>query len=80
MLAGRLPLRAEYGAVYLLAWITPAAMMYFNMAGLGVLPLALLALYAIVVRDAVANRVARDAPLPVTPALTAGPQRAAWPH
>ena len=80
MLAGRLPLRAEYGAVYLIAWIAPAAMMYFNMAGFGVLPLALLALYAIVVRDAVADRVPGDTPAPVTPALTTGPQRAAWRH
>jgi hypothetical protein len=56
ILAGRLPLRSEFGAVYLLAWIAPAALMYFNPAGLGIMPLALLALYAVIVREAVDAR------------------------
>jgi hypothetical protein len=55
LLAGRLPWRPEYAAVYLLAWIAPAAVMYLSMAGLGVMPLVLIALYAVMVREALSG-------------------------
>ncbi|HVX57454.1 MAG TPA: glycosyltransferase family 87 protein, partial [Candidatus Saccharimonadales bacterium] len=45
MLVGRLPWRTEHSAIYLLVWMAPLMMMYLNMVGLGVMPLALLALY-----------------------------------
>jgi hypothetical protein len=71
MLAGRLPLRAEFGAIYLLAWLAPAAMMYFNMAGLGIVPLALLALYGVVLRDAVSEPATSGVGRGVLPACPA---------
>jgi hypothetical protein len=55
MLVGRLPFRSEFGPLYLLAWIAPVALMYANMLGLGLLPLALLALYGLCVREAVSG-------------------------
>jgi len=75
MLAGRLPLRPEFAAVYLLAWIAPAAMMHLNMAGLGVLPLVVLALYGLSIRDAVSERAGTatgHAPVRAVPAISAG--------
>jgi hypothetical protein len=50
MLFGRLPLRPEWSGVCLLVWIAPTAMMYLNQMGLGVMPLALLALFVMGVR------------------------------
>jgi len=47
---GRLPLRSESSGVCFLAWVAPTAMMYLNQLGLGVMPLALLALFVIGVR------------------------------
>lgn len=53
ILAGRLPWRPAFSPIYLLAWIAPTAMMYLNMAGIGVMPLALVALFAVAVFEAV---------------------------
>jgi hypothetical protein len=80
MLAGRLPLRPELGALYLLAWIAPAAMMYLNMAGIGVMPLALVALYGIVLREAASAPAGDRAPAGTAPLLTAGSPGAAPLH
>ena len=52
ILAGRLPWRAEFGPVYLLAWIAPTAMMFFNIFGLGIMPFALVALFGVSVFEA----------------------------
>jgi hypothetical protein len=80
MLAGRLPLRGECAAIYLLAWIAPAAMMYFNMAGLGVLPLALLALYGLVVRETASEPAADPAPVRAASAIAPGSHGVASQH
>jgi Glycosyltransferase family 87 len=50
MLFGRLPWRSEWSGVCLLVWIAPTAMMYLNQMGLGVMPLALMALFVMGVR------------------------------
>jgi hypothetical protein len=50
MLFGRLPLRREWSGVCLLVWIAPTAMMYLNQIGLGVMPMALTALFVMGVR------------------------------
>jgi hypothetical protein len=57
ILTRRLPWRPGLRPVYLFAWIAPAAMMYLNMAGIGIMPLALVALFAAVVYEAVAGDV-----------------------
>ena len=46
----RLPLRPEWSGVCLLVWIAPTAMMYLNQIGLGVMPMALMALFVLGVR------------------------------
>jgi hypothetical protein len=54
LLFGRLPWRAEWSGLYLLAWAAPTAAMYLNTHGLGVAPLASIALFALSVREAAA--------------------------
>jgi len=54
ILAGRLPWRPALSPVYLFAWAAPLAMMLLNIAGIGIMPLALIALFAIAVYEAVA--------------------------
>jgi hypothetical protein len=75
VLAGRLPLRPTLAPIYLLAWIAPAAMMYLNMVGLGIMPLAVLAFYAITVREVLlsdrAGYAAGQNPVHALPAATA---------
>lgn len=58
ILTGRLPWRPSFTPIYLFAWLAPTAMMYLNPAGLGLAPLALIALYGTAVYEA----VARNAP------------------
>jgi hypothetical protein len=58
ILAGRLPWRPALSPLYLFAWIAPTAMMHLNMSGIGIMPLALIGLFALAVREAAAG----DAP------------------
>jgi Glycosyltransferase family 87 len=62
MLMGRLPWRPQWSGVYMLVWITPTAMMYLNQIGVGVMPLALMALFVMGVR---AMGQAPSEPMPV---------------
>jgi alpha-1,2-mannosyltransferase len=50
---GRLPWRPEWSVLYLLGWMTPVALMYANMLGLGVAPLVLILLFAASLYEAV---------------------------
>lgn len=50
------PLGAVRTAVILIAWLMPAGAIYLNMFDLGLTPLALIGVFAIAVRDAVADR------------------------
>jgi len=52
MLWGRLPWRAEWSAVCLLAWLVPVLVMVLNPLGLGIAPLALAALFWMSIREA----------------------------
>lgn len=54
-LFGRLPWRREWSALYLLAWVTPVALMYANMLGLGVCPLVLILLFIASLQEAAAE-------------------------
>ena len=77
MLAGRLPLRPTLAPVYLLAWVAPAAIMYLNMAGLGIMPFAVLALYAVLVHEArVSDHAGSASLLDPAQALPAAPEAA----
>jgi hypothetical protein len=58
LLASRLPWRPAFSPVYLFAWIAPTAMMFLNMAGIGIMPLALIALFCVAVYEAVTADVA----------------------
>ena len=71
------PLGAVRTAIILVAWLMPVGAIYLNMFDLGLAPLALLAVFAIAVSDAVADRVPsrRWVPSRRTPALS-GPSAA----
>jgi len=68
MLWGRLPWRADWSPVCLLAWIMPLLVMVLNPLGLGIAPLALAALFWMSVREASegANSTASGALQPQT--------------
>ncbi len=51
MLWGRLPWRAEWSAVCLLAWLVPVLVMVLNPLGLGIAPLGLAALFWLSIRE-----------------------------
>ena len=53
------PLGALRTAIILVAWLMPVGAMYLNMFDLGLAPLALIAVFAIAVRDAVAEAPSR---------------------
>lgn len=53
LLAGRLPWRPAFSPIYLFAWVAPTAMMFLNMAGIGISPLALIALFCVAIYEVV---------------------------
>ncbi len=59
LLHGRLAWRPRLSVVYLLAWIMPVGLMYFNWAGLGLFPLVSVALFGVAVDQAVRGTPAR---------------------
>jgi hypothetical protein len=66
MLFGRLPWRAEWSVLYLLAWIAPVGLMYANMLELGAAPLILILFFAASLHEAVVRRPQpASAPAPV---------------